>query len=311
MLLGIVLFLLSATQVRADGFIVVPPPHPQPLHHWQAFPLQVRYHKVEVDIRDMAATTSIDQEFYNPTDRLLEGYYLFPIPLGAVISKFSMYINGKETEAELLDAKKARSIYEDIVRRNIDPALLEYYQQGLFKVRIFPIEPRSTKRIKISYHQVLNTDSGTTEYLYPLNTEKFSSKELQEVVVKVNISSQFPLKNIYCPTHEVDIVRKGSNQAVVSYEAHHVKPDKDFSLFFRSDSEKIGLSVQTFRETGDRKGFFLLDIAPDFGSKEQDIEEKDITFVLDVSGSMAGDKLQQAQTGAAFLYQQFEQRGPF
>jgi Ca-activated chloride channel homolog len=300
LILGLCLLLLSVASVQADGFIVVPPPHPRPQLHWNSFPLEVKYHKVEVDIHDMAATTSIDQEFYNPTDQHLEGFYLFPIPAGAVINKFSMFINGKETEAELLDAKKARSMYEDIVRRNIDPALLEYYQQGLFKVRIFPIEPRSTKRVKISYHQILNSDNGTAEYVYPLNTEKFSAKELQDVVVKVNISSQSPLRNIYCPTHEVDIVHKSAGQAVVSYEAHHVKPDKDFSLFFKSDSGKIGLSALTYREAGDPKGFFLLDIAPNFEIKDQDIEDKDITFVLDVSGSMAGDKLHQAMQALLF-----------
>ncbi|RPI74814.1 MAG: VWA domain-containing protein [Desulfobacteraceae bacterium] len=301
LLLALGLLLLYAGSVAADGFIVVPrPPRPEPMPNWQPFPLEVKYHKVEVDIRDTAATTSIDQEFYNPTNWQLEGYYIFPIPVGAVISKFSMFINGKETEAEMLDAKKARAIYEDIVRRNIDPALLEYYQQGLFRVRIFPIEPRSTKRVKISYHQILTGDNGTTEYLYPLNTEKFSAKDLQEVVVRVNLSSQFPLKNIYSPTHEVDIVRKGPNRAVISYEARQVKPDRDFSLFFRTDSAKIGMSALTFREAGDPKGFFLLDIAPDFEVKDTDIEDKDITFVLDVSGSMAGDKLQQAKKALLF-----------
>jgi Ca-activated chloride channel family protein len=300
LLLGLVLLMLNAGNALADGFIIVPPPNPRPVPVWQSFPLEVKYHKVEVEIHDMAATTSIDQEFYNPTNWRLEGYYLFPIPAGAVINKFSMFINGKETEAEMLDAKKARSIYEEIVRKNIDPALLEYYQQGVFKVRIFPIEPRSTKRIKISYHQVLTNDSGTLEYLYPLNTEKFSAKELQDVILKVNLESQFPIKNIYCPTHEIDIVRKGANRAVVSYEAHNVKPDKDFSLFFRPDNAKIGMSALTFRESGESKGFFLLDIAPDFAVRDSDIEEKDIAFVLDVSGSMAGDKLQQAKKALLF-----------
>ena len=299
-LLALMLLMLYAGSALADGFIVVPPPHTGPVPNWQPFPLEVRYHKVEVDIRDTAATTSIDQEFYNPTNWQLEGYYLFPIPMGAVINKFSMFINGKETEAEMLDAKKARAIYEDIVRRAIDPALLEYYQQELFRVRIFPIEPHSTKRVKISYHQILTSDNGTTEYLYPLNTEKFSARDLQEVVVKVNLSSQFPIKNIYSPTHEVDIVRKGAGQAVISYEARQVRPDRDFSLFFRTDSNKIGMSALTFREAGDSKGFFLLDIAPDFEVKDRDIEDKDITFVLDVSGSMAGDKLQQAKKALLF-----------
>jgi Ca-activated chloride channel homolog len=284
----------------SDGFIVVMPPHPRTMPGWHSFPLEVKYHKVDVTIQEMSATTSIDQEFYNPTGMRLEGFYLFPIPEGSVINKFSMYINGQESEAEILDAKKARAIYEDIVRRSIDPALLEYYQQGLFKVRIFPIEPYSTKRIKISYRQILQDDNGTTEYLYPLNTEKYSSKALEDVSIQVTISSESTIKNIYCPTHEIDIVRKDAHTSIVSYKDHRVMPDKDFSLFFRTDLSKIGISAITQHEYSERKGFFLLDIVPDIDVKENEIEEKDITFVLDVSGSMAGDKLKQAKRALSF-----------
>lgn len=295
-----ILILTLCSNVFADGFIVVMPPHPRPIPGWRPFPLEVKYHKVDVDINETSASTFIDQEFYNPTGMRLEGYYLFPIPEGAVINKFSMYIDGKETEAEMLDAKKARAIYEDIVRRNIDPALLEYYQQGLFKVRIFPIEPHSAKRIKISYRQILRSDNGTLEYLYPLNTEKFSSKALEDVSIKITISSQSPIKNIYCPTHEIDVIHKDSYRSIVSYEAQHVSPDKDFILYFGTDHSKIGMSAITQREHGERKGFFLLDIAPDIDVKPDEIEEKDITFVLDVSGSMSGDKLKQAKKALLF-----------
>ena len=92
-----------------------------------------------------------------------------------------MDINGKQAEAELLPADKARSIYEDIVRKMRDPALLEYVGRDAFKVRIFPIEPHGTKHIKIKYTQVLSEDAGLVEYAYPLNTEKFSSRPIGEV----------------------------------------------------------------------------------------------------------------------------------
>jgi Ca-activated chloride channel family protein len=284
----------------ADGFIIVPPPYPRPTPGWQAFPLEVKYHNVDVEINETSASTSIDQEFYNPTGRRLDGYYIFPVPEGAAIDNFSVFINGKETEAEMLDAKKARAIYEDIVRRNIDPALLEYYRQGLFRVRVFPIEPHSTKRIKISYRQILAVDNGTVDYLYPLNTEKFSSRPLRDVVIRVTVASQAPVKNIYCPTHEVDIVYKSSRKAIVSYEAHEIKPDKDFELFFRTDRSRISLSVLTQKKPGESEGFFLLDISPEFNVKAEDIEEKDITFALDVSGSMSGEKLRQAKKAISF-----------
>jgi len=291
------IFLGLTGKVFADGFIVVP----HPVHHPQAtsFPLEVKYHRVTVDIKDQAALTYIDQEFYNPTNARLEGYYIFPIPEGAVIKKFTMFINGAETQAELLDAKKARAIYEEIVRKTLDPALLEYQGRGIFKVRIFPIEPRSTKRVKISYNQILEKDNGTIEYLYPLNTEKFSAKPLNDVSVNVNIKSEDNLKNVYCTSHEAEVVRKNNNHAVVSFEQKNVKPDSDFKLYYNTDKSKIGISVLSYREKG-KDGFFFLSASPDLDFAGNKASEKDITFVLDVSGSMAGEKLTQAKKALLF-----------
>jgi Ca-activated chloride channel family protein len=253
------------------------------------FPLEVKYHRVNVDIKDQSAVTNIDQEFYNPTNARLEGYYIFPIPEGAVIKKFTMFINGTETEAELLDAKKARQIYEDIVRKSLDPALLEYQGRGIFKVRIFPIEPRSSKRVKIAYTQILEKDNGTIEYIYPLNTEKFSSKPLKDVSIKVDINSSDSLKNIYCTSHETEIIRKSDNHAVASFEQKDTKPDTDFNLYYSTDKSKIGLSVLGYKEAG-KDGYFFLSASPGIDSAESEVNEKDITFVLDVSGSMAGEE---------------------
>jgi Ca-activated chloride channel family protein len=199
----------------------------------------------------------------------------------------------------MLDAKKARKIYEDIVRRMIDPALLEYYGQGLFKARIFPIEAHSTKRVKISYREILKKNNGTIEYLYPLNTEKFSAKPLKDVRVKVDIKSKNNIKNVYCTTHESEILRKGNHHAVASYEANNVKPDKDFNLYYSTDKSKIGLSLLTNRVSGE-DGYFIMNISPDMEIARSQVEEKDIAFVLDVSGSMAGEKMEQARKALSF-----------
>ncbi|HMN23033.1 MAG TPA: VIT domain-containing protein, partial [Ignavibacteriaceae bacterium] len=290
----LVLSIFSQT-IFADGFIVIPRPHPLP----NPFPLEVVYHNVEVKIDGQSAVTRIDQSFYNPSNFQLEGYYIFPVPKGAVINNFTMVINGKETKAELLDSDKARKIYEDIVRQMRDPALLEYSEQNIFKLRIFPIEPRSEKKISISYTQLLESDNNLFEYIYPLNTEKFSAKPLKNVSVKIDLKSDNKLKNIYCPTHEVDIVNKSDNHSVISYEAENIRPDTDFKLYFSKNQSVVGLSLLTYK-SGNKDGYFMLSASPSIQIDKNNIENKDITFILDVSGSMSGEKLEQAKK--ALLY---------
>lgn len=287
--------LVFSSQSFADGFIVIPRPHPLP----NPFPLEVVYHKVNAEINGQTAVTKIDQSFFNPSNHQLEGFYIFPVPKGAVINNFTMLINGKESKAELLDANKARNIYEDIVRQMRDPALLEYSEQNIFKLRIFPIEPRSEKKISISYTQVIEQDNNLYEYIYPLNTEKFSAKPLKNVSVKVELKSDEKLKNIYCPTHEVDIVNKSDYHSIISYEEENVKPDIDFKLYFSKNSSQVGLSILTYKK-GKGEGYFFLSASPSVEVDKNQIEEKDLTFVVDVSGSMAGEKLEQAKK--ALLY---------
>jgi Ca-activated chloride channel family protein len=114
----------------------VPPPPPRPiLPCW----LTVRYHRVEVEIADQVATTRVDQVFANETGRDLEGTYVFPLPESATVTGFSMWVDGQRLDGQVLTREEARRLYESIVRRNRDPALLEYVGRGAFQARVFPV----------------------------------------------------------------------------------------------------------------------------------------------------------------------------
>ena len=284
--------------VRADGFIVIERPFLIPPGHFPFAPLEVSSHHVDVKIDGQVAVTSIDQEFYNPNDQRLEGIYMFPVPKGAHIDKFSMEIGGKMVDAELLRADKARQIYEDIVRKMRDPALLEYAGRDLFKARIFPIEPRSRKPIKISYTELLRSDAGTVTYSYALSTEKFSARPIKSLSLKVEVKTEQPLASIYSPSHKVEIRRDGPNRAVIGYESKDEKPDTDFQLVYSSEKRDVGLSLITHKSGGE-DGYFLLLAAPTV-AKETKPAPKDVVFVVDTSGSMAGAKLQQAKKALQF-----------
>jgi Ca-activated chloride channel family protein len=299
LVLAIGLFLLGGISLsRGDGFIVVDRPIYVLPTHFPFAPLEVTSHQVNVKIDGQVAVTSIDQEFYNPNDQRLEGFYMFPVPKGAHIDKFSMEIGGKSVDAELLPADKAQRIYEDIVRKMRDPALLEFAGRDLFKVRIFPIEPHSRKPIKISYTELLRSDAGTVTYLYPLSTEKFSARPIKNLSMKIELKSTEPLASIYSPSHKVEIKRDGPNRAVIGYEGKDEKPDTDFQLVYASDTRNVGLRLITYKPDAD-DGYFLLLAAPTI-SNETKPAAKDVVFVVDTSGSMAGAKLQQAQKALRF-----------
>lgn len=298
--LGVMAILGLGSSAWGDGFIVV---HDGPAvpHHFAFAPLEVTYHRVNVEIENRVAVTSVDQEFYNPNGQQLEGTYLFPLPEGATIDKFSMNIGDKQVEAELLPADKARKIYEDIVRKYRDPALLEYSGRGAFKARIFPIEPHSKKRIKLQFTQMIKPDGGISEYVYTLNTEKFSARPLKEVSIKVDLHCESALKSVYSPSHDVEIHRKSDNYAMIGFEAKDARPDTDFKLIYTEKDENVGVSVLTYRTRGE-DGYFLVMASPGM-AKDTKPQPKDICFVIDTSGSMAesgGKKLQQAKKALAF-----------
>jgi Ca-activated chloride channel family protein len=310
----------SVTPGLADGLIVIHdpphwhpphPPHPPPPRVYHFAPLEVVYHHVNVKIQGQVARTSIDQEFFNPNNHRLEGTYLFPVPKGAQLDKFSMEIDGKQVEAELLPAEKARSIYEDIVRKMKDPALLEYADRDTFKVRIFPIEPRANKRIALSYTQVLKADDGLVGYLYPMNTEKFSSAPIKSVSVKIDLDAKQSIKSVYSPSHEVEIKRHGDSKATIGFEGKNIKPDTDFQVFWQVSDKDVAANLLTYREAG-KDGYFLLFASPGVdGSAGKKVLPKDVAFVLDTSGSMAGKKLEQAKKALRFCIENLNDQDRF
>jgi len=298
LLAAFALLVVSAVPALADGFIVIAPPPAEP--RLRQIPLWVRSHVVSVRVEGRVAVTDVDQVFVNPNPRAVEGTYLFPLPDGAAIDRFSMWIDGKETPAELVDAGKARAIYEDIVRKMRDPALLEYAGRGVFQARIFPIDANGEKRVRVRYAEVLASDNGTVGYRYPLNTEKFSSRPLENVAVSVSIDAGGPITGLFSPSHKIEQGAAGdSGVARVGWEARDVTPDRDIVVYWRPTQKDVGVSLIAHRDPSDPDGTFLLVLSPrpDVDAKPL---AKDVVFVVDTSGSMAGPKMEQAK--AALRY---------
>jgi Ca-activated chloride channel family protein len=286
----------------ADGFIIPDPSVP-------SVNLAVKEHHVTVDIDNSVAKVHIDQTFNNPNDFDINGTYIFPIPTNATLSTFTMKVDGESVTGEVMDAEKAKTIYEDYVMKMIDPLLLEYVGDGMYKTSIYPIEAKADIRVELDYVQTLSSDSGYLKFWYPLATEKYSSSPLSEVSISFDITNSQEIKTVYSPTHPTSTNIKNVNEATASYEATNATPDKDYELLIGLSSEDFGAHVASYND-GDGDGYFMMTVSSKNELTEDEIMPKDIVFVLDVSGSMYGVKLDQAKEALNYILDEIEESSP-
>lgn len=293
-----VLLIIFVSAVSADGLLLpVERPHSMVVVPDELF--TVKYHHVDVDISDQLSSTRVDQMFHNESSVEREGMYIFPMPEGSVINKFSMYAGEQEIKGKVLEKNEARQIYESIVRQRKDPALLEYIDRNTFRASVYPIPANGDKRIKLSYGEVLDKVGETYRYVYSLSTERFSKKPLEDCRVKIDIKSKRPITNIYSPTHQVQVERSGDYEATVLWEAKNVKPDTDLVLYYTVSEDDLGMELLSFAGQGE-DGYFMLLASPRVKLDKAKVLPKNVVFVLDRTGSMAGEKIEQARDALKF-----------
>jgi Ca-activated chloride channel family protein len=302
-LIALTVVAATASAARANG-IVIPEDKKLP-------PLAMVSHVVTVNIEEQVAQTTIEQVFRNHTDRALEVTYVFPVPKGASVRKFSCWVQGQEMPAELVKADDARKYYTEVVTRSKDPSLLEYIGNDLLRLKVFPVPARGDTKVKVSYTSLAPSDDGLIEYVYPLKTDGKATKTLEKFALTVNLKSQHAIQNIYSPTHNVTTTRPNDKQAVVTFEKDQALLDKDFQLFYTAGSKDVGLTALTHRPNGDGPGYFMFLASPrEELSKEQQVP-RDMVFVLDTSGSMQGKRMEQARAALLFCLSQLGPKDRF
>ncbi len=300
------LLVIFATGAFADG-ILIPGPPERPIPDVPYF--TIKYHHVDVEIRNQVATTRIDQVFVNESGRELEATYLFPLPPGSVVQSFAVEADGQSMQTELLEADEAQRIYEEIMRQRKDPALFQYAGNNSYRARIYPIEPDGERRIVITYSELLPQDANVLEYRYPLSTEQFSTEPVGETVFNCSIESADPIASVYCPSHAVSIDRQGQRRATVSWEESNSRPDRDLRLYYTVSQDAVGTHILTYKEPNE-DGFFMLLSAPAV-DRETEALPKNVVFVLDRSGSMSGEKIQQARDALRFCVDRLDEQDNF
>lgn len=294
--------------------IVVPQRRVVPIRHTQ--PVVITGVSASVAIVEQVATTTLDIALSNPGHARAEAEVLVPVPDGAVIRAFDFEGKSAEPAARILPKEEARRIYERIVSASRDPALLEFVGYNVVRSAVFPVEPRGTQKIRLVFEQVLGGDGPRIDY------ELIRSQSLDFNIpwsVSVRIESKSPISTVYSPTHEVETRRESPNVIHVSAGRPPAPPQPGrpappqppaptsnmqpgpFRLSYLLERDGLTPTLYAYPDPKVGGGYFLLLVGMPAQSPEASENtriRRELTLVLDTSGSMAGEKFTQAISAA-------------
>lgn len=302
----ILLFMLVVALYAFSDGVLIPPSEfiPPTSDHTPRFIMN--YHYVEIEIYKGIAKITIEEEFENPYDYPLEAIYLFPVPSEAIINDFLMKSGDEVLSGDVLPADEARKMYQEIVARMKDPALLEYANDRLIKLSVFPFEPHEKRSFVIKYIQNLEIANEIYTLQYPLKIENQLLGPIRNIRIRI-IDKYDELADIFSPTH---ILKKdGSENAEWYFEDVNYVPDNDLKLVMTPLKAEISSSSLSYWDVQDEQGYFLLNIIPEM--IEEEYIPKDVVFVLDTSGSMSGEKIEQAKNALLELLNKLKREDRF
>jgi Ca-activated chloride channel family protein len=242
---------------------------------------------VQVTIVGRVARVSVEEWFRNSGPALNEAMYNFPLPGEAVFSSYSLWQGDQELRGEAMDAGQARAIYESIVRQKRDPALIELAGQGLIRARVFPIGPGETRKITLKYTQLLDRAGDAWRFRYL--GDRGRAGVPRSFRLEVDSASRFG--DPYSPTHQVRVTRSGDHMDVTLQDG--AAGSGDFELLLPLARGLVGLSLVPHHPIGE-DGYFMLLLAPGVAANSAALR-RDVVAVIDVSGSMSGEKIAQAK----------------
>ncbi|MDP6357517.1 MAG: VIT domain-containing protein [Planctomycetota bacterium] len=251
---------------------------------------------VGVVIIEQVAMTTMDISLYNPSPSQQQAEMLVPVPDGATVKGMDFQGAGKEPSAELLPRNRARAIYDSIVAKLKDPALVEFAGYNLIRTSVFPVPPKGTQKVRLKFEQILYADGNRVDYSLP------RSESLAVAVpwnISVRIKSKQPIAATYSPSHKTETFRNGPGDVVVKVAADAVTEPGPFLLSSLSDAKSVAATLMAYPDPKIGGGYFLLLAAsPSTERKDRPKEKREVTMVIDRSGSMTGEKMKQAKAAA-------------
>jgi Ca-activated chloride channel family protein len=267
--------------------------------------------EVEARLDGSILQVHVSQMFKNHGGRVEEVEILLPVPPDAVVTDGLLLADGQEIRAEVMDAQEARAIYEEIVRSRRDPALIELVGHGLLRLSAFPIPAGGTRTVSFQTHQSIPATEGRTHILLPLAALCGIDRE-GPLSVELRVEGSDPITQIYSPSHDLEIDREGRDRARLLFETDRMITGEKLEVIVVRDARRIGVDLRTARGRHGEDDYFLLAVSPGWDLLEERRKRPETKiFVLDTSGSMEGEKFEQAREALGAFLEELSPRDRF
>ncbi|MGH1341656.1 MAG: VIT domain-containing protein [Nannocystales bacterium] len=252
----------------------------------EALPLQIQRQSVNVVMRDELAETKVEQVFFNPSSRDVEGYYWFTIPHGSQLVSFALETNGQLVEGEVVERKKAARTYEETVQKANDPALLEWIDEHTVRARIFPVPASGSRRIVVRYQQLLTESDGKLRYSYPLaGPGKKRTASIEDFALSVELGKLADDYDI--ATLAEARVDEDGKRVTMRRSGYTPRADFQLELKKRPGTERPPLRLSMLEPGGDQARYAMVRYSPELDFDEVPTPQGQVVVVVDTSA--AGD----------------------
>ena len=284
---------------------------------------------IDVEIEGMIASTTVNQMYTNDTDEILETIYIFPLPPNAAVRDMEMIIGDRHIKGIVEEKQQAKKMYSDAKSKGKRASLTEQERPNIFTNSIVNIMPGDIIIIRLKLVEKLHYDDGKFSFRFPLvvgprfipgnkvtgysgNGWAFDTDIVpdasritppvipkgmrtgNDVEISMLLNAGLPIEKINSITHEISSSESEKNKYNISLINKKIIPNKDFILEYKIKSEKEPqAALFTSRHDGD--DYFMLLAMPPDQSEEIESVEKELIFILDISGSMKGKKILQAK----------------
>jgi Ca-activated chloride channel family protein len=270
-------------------------------------------------MQDQVAVTHVDQVFFNELTSSAEAIYIFPLPESAMITELVYWVNGERFVAEIRERQEAVNDYNRKLREWLDPALLEYLGDNLFRLSIVPVNAQSEFRTEITYVELIQYDFGVSTYKYLMNTLELSSNPLETVHFQLDAKSQNPYKYFESPSHQsspaTQITKHSDSHYSLEFGDENFFPDTDLIIEYETLRDNVEFSLLTYtpsvEDSFGTDSFYALWITPPDSITDEDILPKDLVFTADVSSSMEGERIAQVKQSLSIFLDQLSAKDYF